>query len=135
MIVKVPIVLILGMLFTAATLGCGPSGLRGVKVAGSVDLDGQPLSSGVVIMENSTSGAGVSAPVTAGRFQFANGVIPGLYKVSVQPAQSGSPLAAPDPAQEAATIPQRYMQSATSNLKAEINSNIDSLRFELRSKE
>lgn len=132
---KVPIVLVLGMFLTTATLGCGPSGPRGVKVAGIVDLDGQPLSSGVVIMENATSGAGVSAPVTAGRFQFANGVIPGSYKVSVQPAQSGSPLAAPASTDEAAKIPQRYMQSATSNLKAEINSNIDSLRFELRSKE
>jgi hypothetical protein len=77
----------------AAAAGCGSSG---VPVSGTVTVDGQPLSGGLVAFEpaagSGTTGAGAVAGVREGRFEIPaeKNLLPGKYLVRVGPLPPAS---------------------------------------------
>ncbi len=110
--------------------GCGgtpaketPTGVKGV-----VTLAGKPLSEGTVNFSNSSTGNGAVAQLGAeGKFTVTGGVVPGEYKVTITP-----PTPTPEnPAPKPSSIPDKYRNEATTDLKAKISSGANDLKFEL----
>jgi len=110
--------------------GCGgtpaketPTGVKGV-----VTLAGKPLSEGTVNFSNSSTGNGAVAQLgSEGKFTVTGGVVPGEYKVTITP-----PTPTPEnPAPKPSSIPDKYRNEATTDLKAKISSGANDLKFEL----
>lgn len=113
-----------------ALSGCGgapaketPTGVKGV-----VTLAGKPLAEGTVSFSNSSTGNAAVAQLGAeGKFTVTGGVVPGEYKVTITP-----PTPTPDnPAPKPSSIPDKYRNEATTDLKAKISSGANDLKFEL----
>lgn len=124
------------LILWAMLVGCSSSQSQGTAVSGGVSLDGVPLSSGVVIFEHQSSGAGMSAVIREGKFTFESPVPSGRYKVAVQEYQESSPLSeSSDQNKKPVNIPNRYRETSSSQLTAEINRQAAPLVFELTTKE
>jgi hypothetical protein len=81
--------LLLAGVALSATLGCGGTdGPDRVAVTGTVLLDGQPLSSGVIrfIPTGETHGPAAAATITNGRYETTSeqGPVPGTHRVEIE---------------------------------------------------
>lgn len=65
--------------------GCAESGRGGLEVCGSVELDGQPMSSGSIVFVPLASGHKAAGEIASGAFHIAasDGPIPGSYRIEV----------------------------------------------------
>ncbi len=112
--------------------GCSESS-EGAKVRGQVTLDGSPLSSGVILFEDSVSGTGGSAIVENGIFAISTPMPVGKYTVALQPPPP------PAPHEDASKrtnvkLPRHLTQPATSGLEAELTPGENDLDFNVDSK-
>lgn len=109
--------------------GCGKPEVG--TVAGSVTLDGQPLSNGTIVFEDATRGVSVNAALAVdgtftARTYDKQGLPPGSYQVAIRPGSVGSgeaPLVGevdPNSTPSASTIPERYRSVKTSELTADV---------------
>jgi hypothetical protein len=126
------VVTVLGLLFFSAGLvGCGPARAPTGKVSGKVTLQGQPLSSGVVLFSNEKLGAGASAKLDpTGSYQLDAPLPVGSYQVAVQPPPPPAPHEMPQAAPPPRTnIPAKYQDPKTSELKATVNEGSNTADF------
>lgn len=113
-------------LLAAAFGGCSRQEIA--RVSGHVTLDGEPLSSAVVVFENASQGVSVNVDLQEGGAYTAKtydkaGLPPGTYQVAIRPGSFQSSGEAPlvneadamRPA-EKQRIPARYQSVATSGL-------------------
>ncbi len=129
------------MLVLAVGVGClqGCSETRTIpktiEVAGSVTLDGKPLTEGTINFTSASTGDAANASLgTEGRFLFANGVLPGTYRVTVTaPINMTPPAPGVAPPVIKFVIPARYMDPAATDLKATVAEGSDEFKFDLKS--
>jgi len=78
------------LLAVAAIAGCGEPGRGGLRVAGSVTLDGQPMPAGSVVFVPTGKGHKAAGEIVAGEFVIdeSDGPIPGQYRVEVYASES-----------------------------------------------
>ena len=139
--------IVLGIMTSIGLAGCGAKRL---PVAGSVTLDGKPVS-GVVLTfspnaaKGNTASISCSGPVTDGRYELrtiaitnansGSGVPPGWYKALVFPMPLSSservPKRAPEGLEESAVAP-RYMNLATTPLSLEVTESPAEEAYHLR---
>lgn len=117
-------------LLLACLSGCGGNAQKTGTVLGKVSIGDTPLATGYVNFEDPSHGIGASAKVTDGAYAFDTPLNIGNYSVSVQPP-SLVPSAAPatGPAKDA--IPDRYLQTASSPLKATVVEGENKMDFKL----
>lgn len=104
------------------------------RVAGTVDLGGAPLKSGVVILEDAKRGISSSAVVTDGRFAFTDPVDVGDFRVAIQPPPQPPPHempANPPAAGAAVVIPDQYVRPEKSGLTATVREGENDLPLKL----
>ncbi|PQO44248.1 carboxypeptidase regulatory-like domain-containing protein [Blastopirellula marina] len=119
-------------LLAVASLGCGKAE-QAAKVSGRIHLDGSPISSGVILLQDDARGVGGTAVVSDGRFVFESTLPPGHYVVALQPP----PAPAPHETQTKAprmNVPKHLLNPATSGLSAEVEPGDNSLEFNVDSK-
>lgn len=127
----------------ALPLGCGTSSDPGrVPVAGTVTLDGRPLSDGSLVLVPLDAGPVVGATIVGGTFTISrsDGPMPGAYRVEVLSIQSTG-RTIPDPeGPKGTTVPERKNVvpdrfGSRSQLRAEVTAaGPNSFRFEIDSK-
>jgi len=120
----------LGLLIAGCTKGPAPR-ITGT-VAGTVDLSGDPLKSGVVILEDTKRGISASAVVTDGKFEFADPVDVGDFRVAIKPPPQPPPHEMP--AQASAipvVVPERYATADRSGLTATVHEGKNELPLRL----
>lgn len=150
---KVSVTFLLMALLGFSLAGCGnPGGISGtIPVTGTVQIDGVPLEEGTISFTPKTPGGGQPATgqIKEGNFTMLTsasspGVIPGEYQVRIisldlGTAQALPPGVPPDPnappPEVLSLIPKKYGDIKTSGLEASVKSGMDSLKFELDSKE
>lgn len=113
--------------------GCGASGKPTGTVAGKVTLHGQPLTAGSVLLTNTASGIGASAPLDeTGNYQLATPVPTGAYDVAIQPPPAPPPeQISPAKSLPKSPIPDKFLDPKTSGLKATINAGKNTADFAL----
>ena len=116
--------------------GCGETSTmpKTVEVAGTVTLNGEPLTEGMINFSSSSTGDAANAKLgPGGRFLFGNGVLPGSYRVTITPVGSDIP---PAPGVEPPTlnleIPSKYSDLTTTDLKATVAPGNDDFTFDLK---
>ena len=116
--------------------GCGETSTipKTVEVAGTVTLNSEPLTEGMVNFSSSSTGDAANAKIgPGGRFFFGNGVLPGSYRVTITPVGSDTP---PAPGVAPPTlnleIPTKYNDLATTDLKATVAPGSDEFTFDLK---
>ncbi len=129
--------MLLGLLVMASA-GCGGGGPPG-KPSGSatvtVTFGGQPVTEGLVSLQNKTGDGGGAPLDSKGMATIAN-VVKGDYVVTVTPPVVG--FAAPDPGKPKLTpkeypnIPPKFRSTDSSPLKAEIKVGTNELKFDLQ---
>jgi hypothetical protein len=118
----------------AVTAGCSDQGIKKVTVSGTVSHKGQPLTSGILQFvgpEGSYSAASIQSDGT----YIITDVVPGEVKVGVQqaPQGSGSSSGEQTPAPKAApvTLPDKYRNPETSEVKYSITEATSQLNIDL----
>lgn len=102
-------------------------------VSGTVTIDGQPLSAGVISLDMRRKAIGASATITSGQFTFDGPVSTGLYKARILPPEPVPPAPgeiAEVPAQS--NIPDRYKSTETSDLEVRIDPGENKLEIDLK---
>lgn len=128
---------LLGLAVTlfVATSGCS-SGIKKVTVSGTVSYKGQPLQSGILKFvgpEGSYSAASVQPD---GTFTVTD-VVPGEIKVGIMESPAGYGSSSGDkkgparPSAAASSLPQKYREPETSDLKYTITSDTKDLRIDI----
>lgn len=127
--------LVFAVLVPMALPGCSetPTIPKTVEVSGSVTLDGKPLTEGTVNFSSSTTGDAANATLgEGGRFLFGNGVLPGSYRVTITgPVNNTPPAPGVTPPVLKFVIPTKYMDPASTDLKAEVSKENSEFKFEL----
>lgn len=119
--------------FVSCLIGCGPAGPPSGTISGTVTLNGQPLSAGVVVFNNTAAGIGADAPLNAsGEYRLDTPIPAGPYDVAIQPP----PAPPPDQmgqatAQPKSPIPNKYLDPKTSGLKTTIHAGANTADFAL----
>lgn len=116
----------------AASLGCGKAE-QAAKVSGHIKLDGSPISSGVILLQDDVRGVGGTAVVSNGDFAFESPLPPGQYVVALQPPPPPAPHE-PQTKGPRLNVPKHLLNPATSGLKAEVGPGENSLEFDVDSK-
>lgn len=135
----------LGALALVVSSGCGSDSPKTVPVTGTISYNGQPLTSGTVMLIPQEGGYGATGQIQAdGTFQLTSfkpndGAAPGTYKVTVQvfPDESagGGELGLPGAefgAGQKPPIPLGYGDPATTKLSAVINDGETELDLKLQ---
>ncbi|QDU27380.1 hypothetical protein ETAA8_24670 [Anatilimnocola aggregata] len=123
--------------------GCNPARPPVAKVHGQVRLNGEPLTSGIVILESEDGQQSQLADLDAqGKFEVRTyqdaGIPPGIYKIAVQPGRPTGdemPLVSDvtKPAPPPSPIPMKYFSVATSGLTWDIKLDQDNdLQIDLK---
>lgn len=113
-------------LMVLSTLGCGDSAPSVAPVRGKVTLNGQPLSTGMV-MTMPSAGRGAGGEIGPdGTFElttpeYGDGAQPGMHKVAVR-AYDNSGVTDPELASGKSLVPSRYANPMTSGLTIEVKS-------------
>lgn len=110
-------------LLTIAIVGCRRADNRG-EVTGRVTFKGQPVSEGMLIFSNPTTGVFITASLASdGSYRVGTakgfGLPPGTYRVAIVPASIELPVGLtkdPPPIKECRQIPVRYRKAETSGL-------------------
>lgn len=114
----------------ALSTGCGESGPHVVRVEGRVTYNGKPVGEGVVQFLPHSNSAQTPARPGAGHLQAdgrysmqsyggREGVLPGEYQVAIAAFEYSKIKFPPEPNHKMEyTVPARYTQAATSDLKA-----------------
>ena len=125
---------IVGRLFLIAiaiglATGCSDGRLKLGEVAGTVTLDGKPLSSGKIVFQSDSARSAFGQIrngeiVDVATYETGDGVPVGLQRIAIQPDIDESVMMK-NPAEaakmmKAAGIPQKFQQARTSGLTAEI---------------
>lgn len=117
---------------TVFCAGCSESP-KDAKVSGQVTLDGNPLSSAVILLEDRASGAGGTAVIENGSFSFPTSLPTGKYAVALQPPPPPAPHeSSPTPIQT--KLPRHLTRPETSGLEAELTPGENALDFKVDSK-
>jgi hypothetical protein len=105
-----------------------------VEVSGLVTLNGTPLTEGSINFSSGTTGDSAIASINQdGRFLFGNGVLPGTYRVTITPSNSKVPPApGVAPPKLNLSIPAKYGDPASTDLKAEVSSQSTDFTFDLK---
>jgi hypothetical protein len=127
---------LLGLMVVALS-GCGgePAGKPTGSAAITVTFGGQPVTEGLVSLQNK-SGEGGGAPLNSTGTASIPNVVQGDYVVTVTPPVVG--VAAPDPGKPKLTvknfdnIPEKFRRTETSTLKATIKAGNNELKFDLQ---
>lgn len=120
-------------LLASYLIGCGSGGPPSGTISGKVTLNGQPLSTGVVVFSNAAAGIAADAELNAsGEYRLDTPIPAGPYDVAVQPP----PPPPPDQLEQAAArpkspIPEKYLTPETSGLKATIQAGKNTADFAL----
>lgn len=132
--------LVLGLLaVTSAVIGCGPT--QEATVAGTVTLDGNPLTTGSVVFMPTSSGTQVYGTIDAsGSYELftgqQRGLRPGNYVATVvareKPATNVTELGGPAPPGKAIT-PAWYASRKTSGLNFTVAPGTNEINLELSS--
>jgi hypothetical protein len=128
---------ICGILPLAMFAGCGSSGPNLATVSGRVTLDGDPVSSAMVMFQPDASGSpSYGATDQDGRYELGykrgqQGAMIGRHTVRIEAEKviagpNGEPMKRPKP------VPSRY--STTSELKREVKPGQNVINFELTTK-
>lgn len=126
-------------LLAAILSGCSGEPLG--QISGTVTYQGQPVTSGSVVFEDSSAGISVNAPLGPdGSFTVEtfdrDGLPPGTYQVAVSPrgfATEGAPLVTPgNESAPASPIPSKYHTPATSGLTREVKVGENVFKIELK---
>lgn len=124
-----------GVLLLLAVSGCSQTvdlPITGL-VTGTVKFNGQPVTTGMISLENRKDGIGATAVIADGKFAFDGAVSAGHYQVTVLPPKlEPSPTGAPQTPQQILDIPLRYRSSSTSDLVADIDEGENKLDFTLK---
>ncbi|MCE9565883.1 MAG: carboxypeptidase-like regulatory domain-containing protein [Planctomycetes bacterium] len=114
--------------------GCAEKGPSRGIVKGRVTLGSKPVTGATVFFENTETGVGMNAPLDQeGWYEVkahnGNGLLPGVYGVSIIPGgvmspEEALPLAGDAKAARAklpvTPVPEKYHKAATSGLKVEV---------------
>lgn len=105
-----------------------------VEVSGLVTVNGTPLTEGAVNFSSSSTGDAAIANINQdGRFLFGNGVLPGTYRVTITPSNSMIPPApGVTPPKLNLSIPAKYTDLASTDLKAEVTPQSTEFTFDLK---
>lgn len=134
-----------------AATGCGPKGPVQVPVTGTVTLDGQPIAKAAVMFLPESSGQpanGLTDPegrFTLGIQKKGDGAFEGKYRVAVILNEVQGFVAdgknkdvsggiAPGGLKTKWIVPQKYSETKTSGLAAEVKRGMEPLRFDLTGK-
>jgi len=117
--------------------GCGETSTmpKTVEVAGTVTLNGKPLTEGGMInfTSSSTGDAAIARIGPDGRFLFDNGVLPGTYQVTITPVESDIlPAPGVTPPTLNLEIPSKYTDLTSTDLKATVAPGSDEFTFDLK---
>jgi hypothetical protein len=119
----------------SALQGCSETSTipKTMEVSGTVTLDGKPLTEGTVNFSSSSTGdAAIAELKEGGRFLFGNGVLPGTYRVTVTgPVNNTPPAEGVTPPVLKFIIPSRYMDPASTDLKANVSAESSEFKFDL----
>lgn len=120
---------------TALTLGCNE---RAATVYGSVTLNGEPLTQGMVTFHPQGAGRPGYGPIAVdGSYSIhtsdGDGIAPGRYEVTVVALQPPTPAADPYgmPSPGESITPRRYASAQTSDLTADVRAGANRLDFSL----
>lgn len=130
------ITLALGLL-VLTSIGCdgGPPGKPSGSATITVTFGGQPVTEGMVSLQNA-SGEGGGSPLNSAGVATIPVVTKGSYVVTITPPIGG--VAPPEPGKtlapqkEYANIPAKFRRTESSPLKAEIKNDKNDLKFELQ---
>jgi hypothetical protein len=132
-------IVVVGLAAAALSLsGCGGAGLKTAPVRGRVTYQGRPVPNGTVafIPDGGTASTGEIGPdgsYTLTTVRKGDGAIPGRHKVVItalkdttgQAVEAWGPLPPP-------IIPTKYMNLATTDLRAEVKDGENTIDFDLR---
>lgn len=123
-------------LFAVALLaaGCqkGPPPRVTGNVSGTVALGDAPLAAGVVILEDAKRGISSSAVIADGKFEFADPVDIGEFRVAIHPPPQPPPHEMPaTPPPAGPVIPERYVTADKSGLTATVREGKNELPLRL----
>ncbi|PQO33706.1 hypothetical protein C5Y97_15865 [Blastopirellula marina] len=119
-------------LFSIGMVGCSEAPTV-AEVDGRIALDGSPVSTGVILLQDDVNGTGGSAVVENGSFTFSTPIPPGNYAVALQ---SPPPPAPHETASQRVSVkfPRHLTEAATSGVKVEITPGKNSLKLDVKSK-
>ncbi len=118
----------------AALVGCGSS--TTVPVSGKISYNGQPLSSGTLMLVPDGQGTAATGQIQSdGTFQFE--AVPGSYKVTVQvfpDEEAGGDMGLPgmEFAGDKPPIPLKYADPSTTDLTAQVTDSETNLDLQLK---
>ena len=129
----------LGVLFccVVSVTGCGaPSDTKILaKATGVVSYKDAPLASGDVNFYNDATGTAAKAPLdTSGKFDIADKIEVGKYKVFITPTalmSTGGEDGSAPPTQDKVEIPEKYTKIDTTDLVAEVKSGENKIELKL----
>ena len=114
-------------------LGCGAGQAPTGNLSGKVTLQGEPLTSGTVVLVNSETGIGASSELDASGGYRIDSVRTGEYQVAIQPPPAPSPEAMAEGAKaEPSAIPDKYQDPQASGLKATVAKGENTSDFDLQ---
>lgn len=117
-------------------IGCGGGSDKIVgKVTGRVTYLGEPVTSGIVYLNSSQTGAGGMGKLGEnGEFAIVEPIETGEYRVTVTPPPPPDPIAgqATPPQPKVLNIPEKYRTESSTDLKATIEEGDNTLDFDLK---
>jgi len=103
------------------------------SVEGKVVFNGQPYTEASVVFLNQETGQGGSANIQAdGSFRLPEKVEIGNYIVYLAPKMEENPAAEPKPVYIDKTVPEKYWNEATSDIRVEVKTGSNQFTIELK---
>lgn len=113
--------------------GCGQKSKPKGSVAGKVTLNGQPYGDASIVFLNSGTGQGGSVNLNPdGSFQLPQKLEVGTYIVYLAPKAEEDPAAEPKPVSIDKTVPEKYWNEATSDIRVEVKAGSNNFPIELK---
>ncbi len=129
-------VFVSGSAWTVALLACLGMGCAQVDPVGTVEgtvlLDGEPYADASVVFLSLETGQGSSANLgPGGRFTLPDPLPVGTYTVFMAPRAEESSADEPQPVTMDATIPDKYWNEASSDLRVTVEAGVNDVRVEM----